>query len=136
MGNDETSRSSSVLQHRSLPEQVHESLRLRILNNELPAGTPLAEVPLAAEFGVSRTTIRSAMRELQAERLIEVSPRRGSTVSRMSDSDIREVCYARYVLEAAAYLDSLPGNRERLLAAIERALPPIGSPPRPPATPP
>jgi DNA-binding GntR family transcriptional regulator len=122
MGNDETSRSSSVLQHRSLPEQVHEILRLRILNNELPAGAPLAEVPLAAEFGVSRTTIRSAMRELQAERLIEVSPRRGSTVSRMSDSDIWEVCYARYVLEAAAYNDALPGNRDRLVADIEIAL--------------
>jgi GntR family transcriptional regulator, rspAB operon transcriptional repressor len=122
MGNDEAARSSSVLEHRSLPEQVHEILRLRILNNELPAGAPLAEVPLAAEFGVSRTTIRSAMRELQAERLIEVSPRRGSTVSRMSDSDIREVCYARYVLEAAAYHDALPGNRERLVADMESAL--------------
>lgn len=122
MGNDEASGSSSVFQHRSLPEQVHEILRLRILNNELPAGTPLAEVPLAAEFGVSRTTIRSAMRELQAERLIEVSPRRGSTVSRMSDSDIREVCYARYVLEAAAYRDALPSSLERLVADMERAL--------------
>jgi DNA-binding GntR family transcriptional regulator len=114
----------SVLQHRSLPEQVHEVLRMRILNNELPAGTALIELTLADEFGVSRTTIRSALRELQAERLIEVSPRRGSTVTRMSERDIEEVCYARYVLEAAGLPETLPGLRaqitEEMQAALER----------------
>lgn len=90
------------MRHRSLPESVHAVLRYRILNNLIPAGAPLLEVPLAKEFGVSRTTIRTAMRELQAERLIEISPRRGSTVSRMSESDAREVCFARYALESVA----------------------------------
>ncbi len=122
MGSEETARSAYPLQHRSLPQQVHEILSLRILNNELPAGTPLAEAPLAAEFGVSRTTIRSAMRELQAERLIDVSPRRGSTVTRMSDQQIQEVCYARYVLEAAGYGEALPASRERLVEEIEATL--------------
>src|SRR4051812_46136725 len=76
----------TVLRHRSLPESVHEILRFRILNNEIPAGAPLLEVALAEEFGVSRTTIRAAMRELQVERLIETTPRRGNTVIRMSES--------------------------------------------------
>jgi DNA-binding GntR family transcriptional regulator len=122
MSTEQNAGNSSVVQHRSLPEQVHEILRLRILNNELPAGAPLPEFPLAAEFGVSRTTIRSAMRELQAERLIEVSPRRGSTVSRMSERDIEEVCYARYVLEAAGLPKALPDMRSRLARDIKAAL--------------
>lgn len=122
MDSEETSRSPYPLQYRSLPQRVHEILSLRILNNELPAGTPLFEAPLAAEFGVSRTTIRSAMRELHAERLIEVNPRRGSTVTRMSDQQIQEVCFARYVLEAAGYSEALPASREGLIEAIETAL--------------
>jgi DNA-binding GntR family transcriptional regulator len=113
---------SSVLQHPSLPERIHEILRQRILNNELPAGTPLAEPQLAAEFGVSRTTIRSALRELQAERLIAVSPRRGSTVTRMSEGDIQEVCYARFVLEAAGLPEALDTARPQLVRDIRAAL--------------
>lgn len=104
----------TVLRHRSLPESIHEILRLRILNNELPSGTPLVELALADEFGVSRTTVRAAMRELQAERLIEINPRRGSTVTRMSAEDIREVCFARYTLEAAGLKEITRAGRRDL----------------------
>lgn len=104
-----------VLRHLSLPESVHEILRARILNNEIPAGAPLLEVALSEEFGVSRTTIRAAMRELQAERLIEITPRRGTTVIRMSEADAREVCFARYALEEIA-LKGLNQKRRRDLA--------------------
>ncbi|HET7326365.1 MAG TPA: GntR family transcriptional regulator [Nocardioidaceae bacterium] len=81
---------------------MHEILRTRILNNEIPAGAPLLEVALAEEFGVSRTTIRAAVRELQAERLVEITPRRSTTVIRMSEADAREVCFARYSLEGVS----------------------------------
>lgn len=104
-----------MLRHLSLPESVHEILRARILNNEIPAGAPLLEVALSEEFGVSRTTIRAAMRELQAERLIEITPRRGTTVLRMSDADAREVCFARYALEEIA-IKGLSRARRRELA--------------------
>jgi DNA-binding GntR family transcriptional regulator len=105
----------SVLIHRSLPESVHGILRARILNNDIPAGAPLLEVALAEEFGVSRTTIRAAMRELLAERLVEMVPRRGTTVTRMSEADAREVCFARYTLEAVP-LRSLSKAQRRALA--------------------
>jgi DNA-binding GntR family transcriptional regulator len=108
-------RSRSAFSHRSLPESVHQVLRDRILNNEIPAGAPLLEVALADEFGVSRTTIRSAMRELQAERLIEITPRRGTTVIRMSEADAQEVCFARYTLESVA-VRSITRTRRRELA--------------------
>jgi DNA-binding GntR family transcriptional regulator len=113
---------STTLEHKSLPERVHQILRQRILDNELPAGTPLVELPLAAEFGVSRTTVRSALRELHAERLIEISPRRGSRVTRMSQRDIDEVCYARYVLEAAGLPEVLADGRAALVRAMSEAL--------------
>ncbi|MGI8880749.1 MAG: GntR family transcriptional regulator [Jatrophihabitans sp.] len=113
-----------TLQHRSLPESVHEILRWRILNNELPAGTPLVELVLAGEFGVSRTTIRAALRELQAERLVDVQPRRQTIVTRMSATEIAEACYTRYVLESAGlrdiWQDGRPGMVRDMKAAIGR----------------
>lgn len=111
-----------MLRHRSLPESVHEILRHRILNNEMPAGTPLLEVALAEEFGVSRTTIRAAMRELQAERLIEITPRRGSTVTRMSKDDALEVCFARYTLESVAVRNLPRGGRHDLAGQMEQVI--------------
>jgi GntR family transcriptional regulator, rspAB operon transcriptional repressor len=111
-----------VFRHRSLPESVHEILRARILNNEIPAGAPLLEVALAEEFGVSRTTIRAAMRELHAERLIEITPRRGSTVIRMSEEDALEVCFARYTLESISVKELSRGERRSLADRMEEAL--------------
>jgi DNA-binding GntR family transcriptional regulator len=81
---------------------VSRALRHRILNNELPADSRLVEANLAAEFGVSRGTIRDAMRSLQAEGLISIVPRRYSVVTRMSTEDAEDVCYARCVLEDAS----------------------------------
>ena len=104
-----------MLEHVSLPEAVGRALRHRILNNELPAETRLVEANLAAEFGVSRATIRDAMRGLQAEGLIDIVPRRYSVVTRMSQEDAEDVCYARYILEEAS-LESGLGPRRRDLA--------------------
>jgi DNA-binding GntR family transcriptional regulator len=95
-------RSAGVLEHRSLPETVRMELRRRILNAELPAGTRLVETSLATELGVSRATIREAVRELANEGLVQIAPRRFSVVTRMSAADAMDVCYARAALEVAA----------------------------------
>jgi DNA-binding GntR family transcriptional regulator len=111
-----------VLEHVSLPEAVGRALRHRILNNELPAETRLVEANLAAEFGVSRGTIRDAMRSLQAEGLIAIVPRRYSVVTRMSPDDAEDVCFARYVLEDASVEGGLGPNRKDLARALRLAL--------------
>src|SRR6267154_1504120 len=98
-----------MLEHVSLPEAVGRALRHRILNNELPAETRLVEANLAAEFGVSRGTIRDAMRSLQAEGLIAIVPRRYSVVTRMSQED-------------AADSNGLWEQRAELVAGLREAL--------------
>ena len=98
------------------------ALRHRILNNELPADSRLVEANLAAEFGVSRGTIRDAMRSLQAEGLIAIVPRRYSVVTRMSPEDAEDVCYARYVLEDASLEDGFGPRRKELAKALRLAL--------------
>ena len=91
-----------LIPHLSLPDTVRLTLRRRIINNELPAGSRLLEVKLAEEFGVSRTTLRSALQELKNDGLVEIEPRRGAFVARMDFDHIQDICFARYVLEAGA----------------------------------
>jgi DNA-binding GntR family transcriptional regulator len=112
----------AVLEHVSLPEAVTKALRHRILNNEFPAESRLVEANLAAEFGVSRGTIRDAMRSLQAEGLIEIVPRRYSVVTRMSTVDAEDVCYARYVLENASIDGGFGPSRKDLVKELRLAL--------------
>ncbi|MGI3782197.1 MAG: GntR family transcriptional regulator [Janthinobacterium lividum] len=113
-----------MLEHQSLPENVRDVLRRRILNNELLAGVRLVEAALAAELGVSRATVREAIRALAAEGLVEISPRRHSVVTRMSEEDADDVCFARYVLEAgiakSLTAQDKVGLDEALAAALDR----------------
>jgi len=101
--------------HISLPESVHRVLRRRILNNELEAGTRLVEANLALELGVSRSTLRLALRQLEQEGLVDIAPRRHSTVTRMSFAEIEDACYARCVLEDGA-VRAIPDDRLGTLA--------------------
>ncbi len=111
-----------MLEHVSLPEAVARALRQRILNNEVPAETRLVEANLAAEFGVSRGTIRDAMRSLQAEGLIAIVPRRYSVVTRMSAQDAEDICYARYVLEDASLSQGLKYPAPVLAGGLKAAM--------------
>jgi DNA-binding GntR family transcriptional regulator len=113
---------AETLEHVSLPEAVGKALRRRILNNELPAETRLVEANLAAEFGVSRGTIRDAMRSLHAEGLIAIVPRRYSVVTRMSLTDAEDVCYARYVLEDGSVQAGFGPGRKELARALRVAM--------------
>ena len=64
-----------------LREQVIAALRQAILDFQLKPGQRLVERELIEQLGVSRTTIREALRELTAEGLITVIPQKGAIVS-------------------------------------------------------
>ncbi len=111
-----------MISHQSLPEAVRVTLRRRILNNELKTGERLIEANLAAEFGVSRTTLRAALIELKNDRLVEFSPRRGCSVARMSRAEIDDACFARYLLEAGAACEDRVTIDGSLIASLEKEL--------------
>jgi DNA-binding GntR family transcriptional regulator len=111
-----------MISHPSLPEVVKDTLRRRILNNELPAGERLIEASLAAEFGVSRTTLRAALMELKNDRLVEFSPRRGCSVARMSRAEVEDACFARYLLEAGAACEDRAVIDDQLMASLDKEL--------------
>jgi DNA-binding GntR family transcriptional regulator len=77
-------------------------LQERILSGAIPPGTWLRQERLAAEFGVSRTPVREALRALQAQGTVEVVPNRGALVRGPTLRDIREAYAVRAELEGYA----------------------------------
>src|ERR1035437_6477949 len=62
-------------QHLALRDQVLAELRQRIVNGDYPPGERLTEDRLAADFGVSHNPVREALRIVQAEGLVTITPR-------------------------------------------------------------
>jgi len=109
----------SLIDRASLPEVLHDELRRRILNDDLAAGERLLESKIAEEFGVSRTTVRSALRGLATENLVEITKRRGCFVARMHASEVRDSCFARFLLEAGAACENLDWITPEALDELE-----------------
>lgn len=83
-------------------EAVHASLRQAILSSLLRPGERLNPQSLAGQLGVSLTPVRNAIQLLAAEGLIEVRPRSGTFVARLSARDVRETFEIRCALECLA----------------------------------
>jgi DNA-binding GntR family transcriptional regulator len=80
-------------------EQVCERIRAAILSGALKPGAKLTEQDLAAEFEVSRTPIREAIRQLEVEKLVSRTPFVGVTVTQLSPEEVIELLDIREVLE-------------------------------------
>lgn len=76
-------------------------LRSAIIAGHFAPGERLIERDLCERMGVSRTSIREVLRHLEAEQLIEVEPRRGPIVTRVTRKQIAEIYEVRALLEAA-----------------------------------
>jgi DNA-binding GntR family transcriptional regulator len=105
--NDEV-RDAPRLENRTLRERVFEHLRDEILSGELPAGTELHEVGLAASLGVSRGPLREALGRLAAEGLVTITPRRGAVVTKLTRQEFVEAYQLREALESLAVRLAVP----------------------------
>jgi DNA-binding GntR family transcriptional regulator len=82
--------------------QVYESLKRRIIDCELVPGLPINEADFATDLGVSKTPIREALRQLERDGFVDSIPGRGSTISHITSSDIREIFEIREIIETGA----------------------------------
>ena len=88
--------------YQPLREAVCETLRDAIRRGILEPGERLMEVQLADELGISRTPVREAIRKLEQEGYVIMMPRRGTYVSDVSVSDVKEIFEIRSALESLA----------------------------------
>lgn len=110
---------SSRLRESALYEQVAERLRARILAHTLPPGSWIDEQALAAEFGISRTPLREALKVLAAEGLVTMKLRRGAYVTEVSERDLSEVYHLLALLEADAAATVAQGATDAQLAELQ-----------------
>jgi DNA-binding GntR family transcriptional regulator len=102
----------------STAEQVADALRKMIVRGEFEAGAPLREVPMAASIGISRNTMREAIRLLAREGLVTHNMHRGALVSQLTEDDVADIFRVRRTLELEAVEVSAAATPEQL-AAVE-----------------
>ena len=86
-------------QHAPLFATIRDKLRERILAGEFHPGDRLVEGKLSLEMAVSRIPVREALRALAAEGLVTIEPRRGASVSILSDDIAYDMVEVRATLE-------------------------------------
>jgi DNA-binding GntR family transcriptional regulator len=88
------------VERQRLHDTVVEHIRRFIVEGVLEPGKKLNERELCETLGISRTPLREALKVLAAEGLIEISPNRGASVSKMSEAELRETFELMSGLEA------------------------------------
>jgi GntR family transcriptional regulator, trigonelline degradation regulator len=83
----------------NLREQVAQRLRMAIVTGHFKPGERLIERELCEKMGVSRTSLREALRELQTDDLITLTPNKGMSVAVLSEETARSIYEVRGMLE-------------------------------------
>jgi DNA-binding GntR family transcriptional regulator len=106
----------------SLVQLAADSIRKMILAGDFAPGDRLLEEKLTAELAISRPPLREALRILENEGMITTLPRRGSTVTTLTDRDVYEILTLRSALERMAFELGIPVSRAELLEPAHAAL--------------
>lgn len=105
-------------------DRLAEEIAEAILSGQLQPGSRLDEHMLAERYGVSRTPVREALRQLAATGLIDIKPRRGATVAGASPAQLDVLFGAMAEMEATcarlAAISMTPIERRRLQSTHER----------------
>ncbi|WP_431887484.1 GntR family transcriptional regulator [Nocardiopsis alba] len=104
--------------------QAYTVVRDRILDGEYEGGTMLSEGRIATELGMSRTPVREAFLQLQAEGWMRLYPKRGALVRPVPPHESREVLEARRMIETTAVetVCASAGGSERLVRRLREVI--------------
>ncbi|WP_240377495.1 GntR family transcriptional regulator [Bacillus piscicola] len=86
----------------SITAQVTETIRKAIVKGEYEPGEKLSESALSKHYGVSRTPVREALKQLEREGLVEISPRVGTRVTKPTEKELNELFTVKESLEGLA----------------------------------
>lgn len=113
-----------LLGRTSMVARVEDVLRERIIEGLLPPGTRLPEQAIGAALGISRNTLREALRLLSHERLVVHELNRGAFVRTPTRADVTDLYRARRVIESASIRHAEGAGQSALLdmqQAVESA---------------
>jgi len=100
---------------RTSAEEIRRGLAERIISGALPPGTALDETLLAAEFAVSRTPVREALRLLAASGLVDQKPHAKALVAKPDEEELAGM------FEVMGYLEALSAGLSAVaMTGVER----------------
>lgn len=105
--------------HQTLRERIVDTIREAIINGILSPGTKISEPELAERFGISRTPIREALRQLESEGFISVMPRKGAVVSELGKKDVEDYYELKSILEGFAARKAVEKVTEKEISKME-----------------
>ncbi|SDL81494.1 transcriptional regulator, GntR family [Geoalkalibacter ferrihydriticus] len=108
-----------IERHQTLREKILETIRDAILRGVLKPGEKVAEPELAERFGISRTPIREAFRQLESEGYLTVIPRKGAVVTALSERDVKEFYAIKAILEGYAARIAAKNLSDREIERLE-----------------
>lgn len=107
----------------TLRERVLRALRTAVTSGAYRPGDHLGEVELAAKLGVSRGTVREALRHLQQEGLVRAGARGMLRVNSLAAEEIRGLFRVRAALEGLAVTEVIASpDRVAAVAALRSAV--------------
>jgi DNA-binding GntR family transcriptional regulator len=113
----------SSLDRSTLRERALVALRSAITSGRYRPGEHLGEVELATHLGVSRGTVREALRHLQQEGLVTAGNRGMLRVNSVSPQEVRELFRVRAALEGLAVAEIIASpQRDAAVASLRTAL--------------
>lgn len=108
--------------HETLTDFAADEIRKRIIVGTLPPGTRLRVDSLAAQLGISRIPLREAFRQLLAEGLVVMYPRRGAVVADIDRDDVDDCFRMLELLEVMALERAAATSLQQTAAAMKREL--------------
>lgn len=102
----------------TITDFVTEQIRNRIVLGVLPPEHKVPVYELADELGVSRVPLREAVRQLEAESLVDNLPRRGTVVRALNVSDLRDAFEILHAIEPIAARRAAESGDERVVGAM------------------
>src|SRR3954449_11409774 len=111
------------LDRSTLRERALEALRAAILSGRYRPGDHLGEVELAGSLGVSRGTVREALRHLQQEGLVTAGNRGMLRVNSLTSAEVRELFRVRSALEGLAVSEIMTSSdRDSAVSTLRATL--------------
>jgi len=101
---------------------AYDGLREAILSGELTAGQPLPQEEIASQLGVSRLPVREALRQLEAEGMVVLRPRRGYVVASLDVDEIRDIFEVQAMIEERAAFEATVKRTPADVAELRRYL--------------
>ncbi|WP_148254767.1 GntR family transcriptional regulator [Aidingimonas lacisalsi] len=94
--------STSKSTKRPVKQQVYSFIRDKIIIGDMEGGEFIEEEAVSAMLGVSRTPVREAFLKLEAERFIDLIPRKGARVRQITGQEVANIYETRRLIETYA----------------------------------